>query len=80
MLVNSNKLLEVYPFNDITSGEGEGGCGSHGFPAKAGWDAVTGLGSPNYAKEKTLIYHIVFSGSLRPSWLFKRNRLELLFL
>ncbi|KAJ7215326.1 subtilisin-like protein [Mycena haematopus] len=34
-------------FNDITSGSNPG-CGTQGFPAKAGWDPVTGLGSPNY--------------------------------
>eukprot|EP01012_Entosiphon_sulcatum_P015073 TRINITY_DN2008_c0_g1_i1.p1 TRINITY_DN2008_c0_g1~~TRINITY_DN2008_c0_g1_i1.p1 ORF type:complete len:543 (+),score=106.73 TRINITY_DN2008_c0_g1_i1:32-1660(+) len=39
-----------YPFNDITEGTGGGGCGVHGFPAKPKWDAVTGLGSPNFVK------------------------------
>ena len=24
------------------------GCGTQGFPALAGWDPVTGLGTPNY--------------------------------
>ena len=32
-------------FNDITSGS-SAGCGTAGFPAKAGWDAVTGFGTP----------------------------------
>lgn len=32
-------------FNDITSGNTLG-CGGQGFPAKAGWDAVTGWGTP----------------------------------
>jgi len=37
-------------FNDITSGSSDG-CGfSGGWPAKKGWDAVTGVGTPNYAK------------------------------
>ncbi|KAJ7119026.1 family S53 protease [Mycena epipterygia] len=35
-------------FNDITSGSNPG-CGTAGFSAKAGWDPVTGLGTPNYA-------------------------------
>ena len=40
-------------FNDITTGSG-GGChagvkSEKGFPAKKGWDPVTGLGTPNYA-------------------------------
>ena len=38
-------------FNDITTGSG-GGCSAglkrvDGFPAKKGWDPVTGLGTPN---------------------------------
>ena len=38
-------------FNDITTGS-NGGCGqqTRGFPATKGWDAVTGLGTPNYGK------------------------------
>ncbi|KIJ55529.1 hypothetical protein M422DRAFT_24097 [Sphaerobolus stellatus SS14] len=36
-------------FNDITSGSNPG-CGTEGFPAKKGWDAVTGLGTPDYTK------------------------------
>ncbi|KAJ7932719.1 subtilisin-like protein [Mycena leptocephala] len=39
-------------FNDITSGSNPG-CGTSGFPAKAGWDPVTGLGSPNYVAMRT---------------------------
>lgn len=34
---------------DIVAGSNPG-CDSKGFPAKAGWDAVTGLGTPNYDK------------------------------
>jgi tripeptidyl-peptidase-1 len=38
-------------FNDITTGSNEGcGFASAGWPAAAGWDAVTGVGTPNYAK------------------------------
>lgn len=39
-------------FNDITSGSNPGGgsCGDLGFKAIEGWDPVTGLGTPNYAK------------------------------
>jgi len=32
-------------FTDITSGSASG-CGTTGFPAQAGWDAVTGFGTP----------------------------------
>ena len=35
--------------NDITAG-GNQGCGTAGFTAAAGWDPVTGLGTPNYGK------------------------------
>ncbi|KAI0031217.1 subtilisin-like protein [Vararia minispora EC-137] len=34
-------------FNDITTGNNPG-CNTQGFPALAGWDPVTGLGTPNY--------------------------------
>ena len=37
-------------FNDITTGS-KNGCGSvSGFPAAKGWDAATGVGTPNYQK------------------------------
>jgi len=39
-------------FNDVTTGSSQG-CGflsDDGWPAKKGWDAVTGVGTPNYAK------------------------------
>ncbi len=36
-------------FTDIISG-GNPGCGTAGFTAVAGWDPVTGLGTPNYTK------------------------------
>jgi len=41
----------AHAFNDITQGQGEG-CSvlGDGWPAKAGWDAVTGVGTPNYAE------------------------------
>ncbi|KAJ3817411.1 family S53 protease-like protein [Lentinula raphanica] len=37
-----------HAFHDIASGSNPG-CGTSGFPANAGWDPVTGLGTPNYA-------------------------------
>ncbi|KAJ7765700.1 subtilisin-like protein [Mycena metata] len=39
-------------FNDITTGNNPG-CGTTGFPAMAGWDPVTGTGSPNFLAMKT---------------------------
>ncbi|KJA22321.1 hypothetical protein HYPSUDRAFT_139376 [Hypholoma sublateritium FD-334 SS-4] len=40
--------------NDITTGDNPG-CGTNGFPAKAGWDPVTGLGTPNFSKLLTAV-------------------------
>ena len=39
-------------FNDVTTGASSGGCGflGDGWPAAKGWDAVTGVGTPNYEK------------------------------
>ena len=34
---------------DITGGSSYG-CHTSGFPAQAGWDAVTGFGTPNFEK------------------------------
>jgi len=36
-------------FNDITTGNAPG-CGTPGFNATAGWDPVTGFGTPNFEK------------------------------
>ncbi|KAJ7595201.1 family S53 protease-like protein [Mycena floridula] len=36
-------------WNDITSGNNPG-CRTQGFPASLGWDAVTGLGTPDFAR------------------------------
>ncbi|KAK5130674.1 hypothetical protein LTR08_001835 [Meristemomyces frigidus] len=46
-----NPVAYAHPevFNDITEG-GNQGCGTAGFTATQGWDAVTGLGTPNYPK------------------------------
>ncbi|KZV92013.1 subtilisin-like protein [Exidia glandulosa HHB12029] len=41
-------------FNDITSGSNPG-CGTTGFTAVAGWDAVTGLGTPNFTTLKNIV-------------------------
>ncbi|KAJ6482749.1 family S53 protease [Mycena sanguinolenta] len=40
--------------NDITSGNNPG-CNTNGFPAVAGWDPVTGLGTPNFAALLTAV-------------------------
>ncbi|KAF8806296.1 subtilisin-like protein [Phlegmacium glaucopus] len=40
--------------NDITSGSNPG-CGTQGFNATKGWDPVTGLGTPNFGKLKTIV-------------------------
>ncbi|KAJ7836268.1 family S53 protease [Mycena olivaceomarginata] len=41
-------------FNDITSGTNPG-CSTNGFSARAGWDPITGLGTPNFALLKTAV-------------------------
>ncbi|KAH7909406.1 peptidase S8/S53 domain-containing protein [Hygrophoropsis aurantiaca] len=41
-------------FNDITEGNNPG-CGTEGFNSTIGWDAVTGLGTPNFEKLKELV-------------------------
>ncbi|KAJ7149225.1 family S53 protease-like protein [Mycena crocata] len=40
--------------NDIKSGNNPG-CNTNGFSAGPGWDAVTGLGTPNFALLKTAV-------------------------
>ena len=53
-----NPFIYTIPsgWNDITEGFNDGcGFGSNGFPAAEGWDAVTGLGTPNYEALKTLV-------------------------
>ncbi|KAI0266070.1 subtilisin-like protein [Gloeopeniophorella convolvens] len=39
----------AHAFNDITSGNNPG-CSTDGFTAVKGWDPVTGVGTPNFAK------------------------------
>jgi len=41
-------------FNDITTGNNPG-CGTEGFNATKGWDAVTGLGTPDFGKLLKLV-------------------------
>lgn len=44
-------------WNDITSGSSGGGCSGigGGWPAAKGWDAVTGVGTPNYKNLATVL-------------------------
>ena len=46
-----NPVLYAHPeiMNDVVKGSNPG-CGTQGFNATAGWDPVTGLGSPNFKK------------------------------
>ncbi|KAL1902805.1 hypothetical protein Sste5346_000716 [Sporothrix stenoceras] len=50
-----NPALYLHPevFNDVTVGSNPG-CGSTGFVATAGWDPVSGLGSPNFPKMRDM--------------------------
>src|SRR6201999_4044392 len=40
--------------NDITTGNNPG-CGTNGFNAAAGWDPITGLGTPNWNRLYTAV-------------------------
>ena len=42
-----SKWLGTAALKDITEGSSNG-CNTTGFPAKQGWDAVTGAGTPNF--------------------------------
>lgn len=46
-----NPVLYANPqaLNDVISGSNPG-CGTQGFSANAGWDPITGLGTPNFPK------------------------------
>jgi len=44
-------------WNDITTGNNPG-CGTKGFFAAPGWDPVTGFGTPNYPKLKSLVQNL----------------------
>ncbi|KAE9385768.1 family S53 protease [Gymnopus androsaceus JB14] len=46
-LIN-DRLIAAGALFDITTGDNPG-CNTNGFPAKTGWDPVTGLGTPNFA-------------------------------
>ena len=47
--INPTAYAHPEVFNDVTFGS-NGGCGVEGWHAVAGWDPVTGLGTPNYPK------------------------------
>jgi len=54
------QMFEADPtnFKDITTGNNkctEAKCCQYGFPTATGWDAVTGLGAPNYGKMMSYI-------------------------
>ena len=42
-------------FTDITSGTNDYCDSPEAFPAVAGWDAASGMGSPNFAKLKQVV-------------------------
>jgi len=44
-------------FTDVVTGSNPG-CDTQGFPATVGWDAVTGLGTPNYKKMADVIQNL----------------------
>lgn len=50
---------------DVTAGSSQGCMFSSGWPAKKGWDAVTGLGTPNYEKLSKAVSKL---GGPAPVW------------
>ena len=53
-----NPFLYMHPeaFNDVTKGKNTGATfNQDGFTAIKGWDAATGLGTPNYSKLSKLV-------------------------
>ncbi|CAK4349945.1 unnamed protein product [Aphanomyces euteiches] len=67
------KIYEKYPqaFHDITVGTNAAGMGpgrpvcTHSFHAESGWDAASGIGSPNFAVLSQLLFNVeeILSGS-----------------
>ncbi|GJE84528.1 tripeptidyl peptidase A [Phanerochaete sordida] len=53
-LIYSIGLVHTGAFNDITTGNNPG-CGTEGFNATAGWDPVTGFGTPNFGILKEIV-------------------------
>ncbi|SPO31533.1 related to Tripeptidyl-peptidase I precursor [Ustilago trichophora] len=49
------KWLGTPALNDITEGSSNG-CNTTGFPAKKGWDAVTGAGTPDFLEMKQRLW------------------------
>lgn len=47
-------------FTDIVKGSNPG-CDTKGFPAKPGWDPVTGLGTPNYDKMAEVVQKLTLT-------------------
>ncbi|KAF9282369.1 hypothetical protein BGZ68_006004, partial [Mortierella alpina] len=52
--LNPRLYKHAASLNDITTGSNPG-CNTNGFPAMAGWDPITGLGTLNFAKMKTAL-------------------------
>jgi tripeptidyl-peptidase I len=78
--------LEITPtnaalliFQDVTSGS-SAGCNTTGFPAKAGWDAVTGWGTPvsifRLVVTTNTNHSIVFPRHSGDSWFVRLWRIE----
>lgn len=51
--VNPALYEESHVMNDIKIGNNPG-CGTDGFSAVEGWDPLTGLGTPNYLRMRSL--------------------------
>ncbi|KAL9084715.1 MAG: hypothetical protein Q9165_007963 [Trypethelium subeluteriae] len=51
--INPTLYANAQILNDVFEGNNSG-CGTGGFEAAAGWDPVTGLGTPNYPRMREL--------------------------
>ncbi|TAQ87393.1 hypothetical protein B7494_g4288 [Chlorociboria aeruginascens] len=62
-------------FTDVTVGSALG-CGTDGFPAQEGWDAVTGFGTPYFPKIKDLLLRDISRGVERDIQDFGNSKLK----
>jgi tripeptidyl-peptidase I len=53
-MIYSSHAAKLGVFNDVVNGTNPG-CGTNGFGAEAGWDAVTGLGTPKFWQMRKLV-------------------------
>ena len=55
-------------FTDITKGNNDANDNGFGFPATEGWDATTGLGTPNFGKMVAAVRKLNSGEGVVPGW------------